>query len=242
MRPPLTTSITGPVTTPSRFLGGFSIVAPGPLVLGPLLGQDEATLLVLLLEDEGLDGITQRHDLGRIDVVADGELARGDDALGLVADVEEHLVPVDLDHGALDDLAVLDLDHRRRVGLVEGETTEVVLGDLAGHVAALGVEAAHVGGSLGHRRRVDGGGGGGCPGGGGALGTDLCVGVDGGAGSGGGRFGGRLVGQGALSSVDWGIGLGDERPTRARARTTTGDASTALPRPHGVGRTVADRS
>ena len=30
-------------------------VAPGPLVLGPLLGQDQPAVLVLLLEDEGLD-------------------------------------------------------------------------------------------------------------------------------------------------------------------------------------------
>src|SRR5690606_36510126 len=69
-------------------------VAPGPLVLGPLLGQDQATFLVLLLEDEGLDLVAEADDLVRVDVVADAQLARGDDALGLEADVEQDLVLV----------------------------------------------------------------------------------------------------------------------------------------------------
>ena len=51
--------------------------APGPLVLGPLLRQDEPALLVLLREDEGLDLLAQRHDLVGVDVVADRELAPG---------------------------------------------------------------------------------------------------------------------------------------------------------------------
>ena len=82
--------------------------APGPLVLGPLLGEDEPAFLVLLLEDEGLDLVAERDDLVRVDVVADRQLAAGDDALGLVADVEQDLVLVDLDDRALDDVAVLD--------------------------------------------------------------------------------------------------------------------------------------
>ena len=86
--------------------------APGPLVLGPLLGQDQAAFLVLLLEDERLDLVAERDDLVRVDVVADRQLAGGDDAFGLVADVEQDLVLVDLDDRAVDDLAVLDLDHR----------------------------------------------------------------------------------------------------------------------------------
>ncbi len=117
--------------------------APGPLVLGPLLGQDEPALLVLLLEDEGLDGVAERHDLAGIDVVADRELTSGDDALGLVPDVEQDLVTVDLDDGALDDLAVLDLDHGGRVGLVHGHAAQVVLGDRPGDVAAVLGEGAH---------------------------------------------------------------------------------------------------
>jgi hypothetical protein len=90
--------------------------APGALVLRALLGQDEATLLVLLLEDEGLDRVADLDDLVGVDVVLDAQLARGDDALGLVADVEQDLVAVDLDDGAFDDVAVVEvLD-----GLVDG--------------------------------------------------------------------------------------------------------------------------
>ena len=109
IRPPLTTSMTGPddhLAVVLLLLDG----RPGPLVLGPLLGQDEAPLLVLLLEHEGLDVVAERDDLVGVDVVADGELAGGDDALGLEADVEQDLVAVDLDDGALDDVAVVELD------------------------------------------------------------------------------------------------------------------------------------
>ena len=79
-------------------------VAPRTLVLRPLLRQDQPTVLVLLGEDQRLDLLAQRHDLVGVDVVADRQLAAGDDPLGLVPDVEEDLVPVDLDHLALDDL------------------------------------------------------------------------------------------------------------------------------------------
>ena len=83
--------------------------APGALVLGALLGQDQPALLVLLLEDEGLDLLADRDHLMRVDVVLDRQLAGGDDALGLVADVEQDLVAVDLDDGALDDVAVVEV-------------------------------------------------------------------------------------------------------------------------------------
>ena len=105
--------------------------APRPLVLRPLLGQDQAAFLVLLLEDEGFDLLAQRDDLVGVDVVADAQLAGWDDALGLVADVEEDLVLVDLDDRAGDDLAVIDLDHRAVDGIGEGHS-EIVDGDLAG--------------------------------------------------------------------------------------------------------------
>jgi hypothetical protein len=45
--------------------------------------------------------------------VLDGQLARGDDALGLVADVEQDLVPVDLDDATFDDVAVVEILDRR---------------------------------------------------------------------------------------------------------------------------------
>src|SRR5665811_346306 len=71
--------------------------APGALVLGALLGQDQPTLLVLLLQDEGLDVVAHFDDVVRVDVVLDREFARGNDTLGLVADVEQNLIAVDLD-------------------------------------------------------------------------------------------------------------------------------------------------
>ena len=128
--------------------------APRPLVLRPLLRQQQAPLLVLLLQDEGLDLLTERDDLVRVDVVADAQLTRRDDALALVADVEQHLVLVDLDDRAVDELTVLDLDHRAVDGVGEGHA-EVVGDDLARCVVALLVEGAEPGG-----RRHGGGGGG----------------------------------------------------------------------------------
>src|SRR6478736_700747 len=119
--------------------------APGALVLGALLGQDQTTLLVLLLEDEGLDLVTDLDDLARVHVVLDGQLPGRDDALGLVADVEQDLVAVDLDDGALDDVAVVEVLDR---GVDGGEEVlgraDVVDRDLRG--AGLGGGGdAHVG-------------------------------------------------------------------------------------------------
>ena len=82
---------------------------PGALVLGALLRQDQAALFVLFLEDERFDAVAEAHDLGGVDVVADRQLARRDDTLGLEPDVEEDLVLVDLHHRALDDVAVVEL-------------------------------------------------------------------------------------------------------------------------------------
>ena len=136
--------------------------APRPLVLRALLGQDEAPFLVLLGEDEGFDRLTQLHDLVRVDVVADRQLAAGDDALGLVADVEEDFVLVDLHDRAVHDLAILDIDHRSRDGIGEG-LAEIVGDDLAGGVGAVLVERSKRGGNggLGQGRsgfqKVDGG-------------------------------------------------------------------------------------
>jgi len=87
--------------------------APGPLGLRALLGQDQAAFLVLLLEDEGLDCIAYGNDLGGVDVVLDGQFAGGDDTLGLVTDVEQDLVAVDLDDDSFDDVAVIKVLDRR---------------------------------------------------------------------------------------------------------------------------------
>ena len=83
--------------------------APGALVLSPLLGQDQPTLLVLFLLDQGLDLIADTDHVERVHVVLDGELFGGDDPFGLVPDVEEDLVPVDLDDGAGDDVTVVEV-------------------------------------------------------------------------------------------------------------------------------------
>ena len=83
--------------------------APGALVLCALLGQDQPAFLVLLLEDEGLDCVADLDDVTGVHVVLDGQLTGGDDALGLVTDVEQDLVAVDLDDGALDDVAIVEV-------------------------------------------------------------------------------------------------------------------------------------
>jgi hypothetical protein len=116
--------------------------APGPLVLRALLRQDEAALFVLLLENERLDLLADRDDLMRVDVVADRELASGDHALGLEADVQQHLVLVDLHDRAGDDVAVLEGDDGLVDRVLEGEVAEIVLDDLAGDVDPVGVEGA----------------------------------------------------------------------------------------------------
>jgi hypothetical protein len=83
--------------------------APGALVLCALLGQDQTTFLVLLLENECLDGVAYVYDLAWVYIMLDGEFARWDDTFGLVADVEEYLVAVNLDNGALNDVAIVEV-------------------------------------------------------------------------------------------------------------------------------------
>ncbi len=144
--------MTGPSTTSSASLI-FSIVPHAALVLSPLLRQDEASFFVLLLEDEGLDLVTELDDLVGIDVVADRQLARGDDAFRLVPDVQQDLVLVDFDHRALHDLAVFDIDHRSVDGVGKGGT-QIVGDDLARRVVPGVVEGTHT-------VRLDAGAGGG---------------------------------------------------------------------------------
>ena len=170
MRPPLTTSITGTANDAVFFLDLLDR-APGPLVLGPLLREDQPAFLVLLLEDERLDLVAEVDDLRRVDVVADRQLTGGDDPLGLVTDVEQDLVAVDLDHRALDDLAVLDLHHRCGVGLFERHAPEVVFHHLSRRVVvtcgrigllggcggcSVGGSAGRVGGLVGQGDRLFG--------------------------------------------------------------------------------------
>ena len=125
--------------------------APGALVLRALLGQDQPALLVLLLEDEGLDLVADRDDLVGVDIVLDGQLARGDDPLGLVADVEQDLVAVDLDDGSLDDVAIVEVLDRLVDGgeevLLRPDVVDRDLGRWSTAVAVKGVGGHVVGGS-----------------------------------------------------------------------------------------------
>ena len=116
--------------------------APRPLVLRPLLGQQQPAFLVLLLEDQGFDLLAELDDLVRVDIVADAQLAGEDDAFALVADVEQHFVLVDLDDRTEHQLAVFDFDHRAFDGVGEGHA-QVVVDDLAGLVIPFLVEGAH---------------------------------------------------------------------------------------------------
>ncbi len=82
---------------------------PGALVLGTLLGEDQTTVLVLLLENQGLDGVAHADDVGGVGILADGKLADGDDALGLEADVKQDLIALDLDDGARHQIALTEI-------------------------------------------------------------------------------------------------------------------------------------
>jgi hypothetical protein len=82
--------------------------APGAFVLCALLGQDQTAFLVLLLENQRLDHVTDLDDLVGVDIVLDREFAGGDDTFGLVTDVEKNLIAVNLDDDAFDDVAVVE--------------------------------------------------------------------------------------------------------------------------------------
>ena len=94
-------------------LGRGLDLAPGLLEAGALLGQQQAPLLVLLGEHQGVDALAERDLLGGVHRAADRELGGGDDALRLVADVDQDLVLVDPDDLAAHDVALLEgLDRR----------------------------------------------------------------------------------------------------------------------------------
>ncbi len=120
------------------------MLAPGLLVLGALLGEDQASLLVLFLEDQALDAVADGDDLRGVDVVADGELARRDDALGLKADVEQDFVVVDLDHGAGDQVTVFELEDAVADQGGEVGADHVVFGDDARNVISVFVKGSHL--------------------------------------------------------------------------------------------------
>src|SRR4029453_4267891 len=88
---------------------------PRELEAGALLGEDEPALGVLFRQDERVDLFADPNLVLGVDGAPDRELRDRDHALGLVADVDEHLVFVDSDNGPVHDLALVD---RREGGLV----------------------------------------------------------------------------------------------------------------------------
>ena len=112
IRPPLTTSMTVPVTTPSSSLS-FSIVPQARSYCARFLDRIRRPSLSSFWRTRASTSSPTLDDLVGVDVVLDRQLARGDDALGLVADVEQDLVPVDLDDRAFDDVAVVEVLDRR---------------------------------------------------------------------------------------------------------------------------------
>ena len=113
-------------------------VAPCTLVLCALLGEDQATFLVLLGEDECLNLGAELDNLRGVDVVLDGQLAGGDDAFGLVTDVEQNLIVVDLNDLAGDEIAVVEdlnglLDSLEECLLV-ADVVDCDLRDVGAHV------------------------------------------------------------------------------------------------------------
>ncbi len=123
--------------------------APGTLVLSALLREDQAAFLVLLLENQGLDLVTDLDDLVGVDVVLDRELAARDDTFGLVTDVEENLVPVNLDDDTVNDVAVVEVLDR----LVDRREERVRVADVVDRNLRSG------GGGLGAARHVGKGSG-----------------------------------------------------------------------------------
>ncbi len=90
---------------------GFD-VDPGALVLGTLLGKDKTAILVLLLENQCLYLVAEGDDVAGICILANGKLAGRNNALRLVADVQQDFVPLDLHDGTGDEIAVIEVRHR----------------------------------------------------------------------------------------------------------------------------------
>jgi hypothetical protein len=81
---------------------------PGDLEAGALLREDQPAVGVLLRHHERGDLVAERDLVGRVHRAPDRQLGDRDHTLGLVADVDEHLVLVHADDGAVDDLTLLD--------------------------------------------------------------------------------------------------------------------------------------
>ena len=88
---------------------------PRDLEARALLREDQPALGVLLRHHERGDLVADADLVRRVDRAADRELADGDDAFRLVTDIDEHLVLVHADDGAVDDLPFVDRREGRLV-------------------------------------------------------------------------------------------------------------------------------
>ena len=145
IRPPLTTSITVP-STGSPDSAAASIRRQAFSKRARFLERIRRPSWSSLVRTRASTSSPSCDLVGGIDRLADRELVRGDDPLGLVADVDEDLVLVDSDH--------LAADH---VPLAEGVDGRVVVGDeLAVDLDQEVIRGRRSGRGLGIRRRFRG--------------------------------------------------------------------------------------
>ena len=81
--------------------------APGALVLGALLGQNQSTFFIFLLQDEGFNVVSHGNDLAGINVMFDGKFTGGNNSLCLVADIKKNFVAVNFYDDTFDDVTVI---------------------------------------------------------------------------------------------------------------------------------------
>ncbi len=113
-------------------LAGGRDLVPDAHLVGLLLGEDDHAGVVLARLDEHVHAVPDLHE--RLAARDGDKLVEGHLALGLVADVHDHVVLRDLDHGAADDAALLDLSG---AGLALGEQLGEVLCLLLGRTDSL---------------------------------------------------------------------------------------------------------
>src|SRR5665648_156260 len=106
------------------FLGGLFDPLPGTFETGTLLREDQTPIGVFLGHDQGVDHVAQIDLFAGVHRLTDRELVGRNHALALVADVDQHLVFVDADQSAGNDLTLFEGDHH---GIVVGDHLPVDL-------------------------------------------------------------------------------------------------------------------
>ena len=111
IRPPLTTSMTSPSTF-SPELNFSSMRFQARSYSARFLDRTRRPSLSSFWRTRASMAITEcRRWCCRVSVLADGQLAHGNDAFGLVADVQKNLVLADLDDRAVNDVALVEVDN-----------------------------------------------------------------------------------------------------------------------------------